>query len=444
MKSRIVLAILGVTMITVVVLGIPLGIMVQRFYQGRAVVELQRRAALAVGEMTLPLDAAVITRGLNEADDPTGVSVYGTDTARIVGGGPAEGDAAVLAALKGQPASTRGGGDLIVATPIHDRSSEVVVGVVRVTTGEGTVFARVWRAWAVMGLTALAALGGAWAIARQQARRLTEPIERLRERARLLGAGVVPPPATPSGVTELDEVDCVLRQSGEQISNVLAREREFSSDVSHQLRTPLTRLSMMTERALRERPADVALVRIQEELDRTREVVEHLLALARDRAPVAGEIDPTRVLDRLHDRWQQIARHAGRPLLVTQTANLDAVIASDAALDQALDVLVDNALRHGAGTISLHARRTTAAVVFEVSDEGPGVPANQTETIFQRRATTSAGRQGAGIGLALARSIVDADDGRLLLARASPPMFQIVVRLAPSDEDALDYDDSNR
>ena len=394
--------------------------------------------------MTLPLDAAVLTRGLNEADDPTGVSVYGTDAARIVGGGPAAGDAAVLTALRGQPASTRGGGDLIVATPIHDRSSELVVGAVRVTTREGTIFGRVWRAWAVMGLTALAALGGAWAIARQQARRLTEPIERLRERARLLGAGVVPPTAIPSGVTELDEVDGVLRQSGEQISNVLAREREFSSDVSHQLRTPLTRLSMMTERALRERPDDVALSRIQEELERTREVVEHLLALARDRAPVAGQIDPTRVLDRLHDRWQQIAQHAGRLLLVTQTANLDAVIASEAALDQALDVLVDNALRHGAGTISLHARRTTAAVVFEVSDQGSGVPANQTETIFQRRATTGAGREGAGIGLALARSIVDADDGRLLLAQASPPMFQIVVRLAPSDEDALDYDDSNR
>jgi signal transduction histidine kinase len=432
-KSRIVLAIMGVAALLILVLGIPLGLVAERFYQDRALVELQRRAEHAVGEVTLPLDAQALTAAMNDRDPLTDVSVYSPSGRKLVGPGPNLADAAVLAAMDGQMAARTGRSERIVAAPVHDRTTEDVVGIVRVTTRLATIRDQVMRAWLVMGLTAILALVGAWTVARWLARQITIPLDQLRDRAHLLGSGVVLPAATPSGLAEFDEVDEVLRTSGEQIGATLARERAFSSDVSHQLRTPLTRLSMLTERALREHPDNQSIQRIDQEIVHTQEVVEHLLALARDRTPAAGVVDPDAVISQLQDRWRPTIATAGRELVVTKTANLQPVVGSETALGQALDVLVDNALRHGTGPISVHVRRATAAVVFEVGDDGPGIEQAKVDTIFKRHVTTSEPGVGTGIGLALARSIIEADDGRLILAQASPPRFHLIVRVAETE-----------
>ena len=249
MRTRIAVAILGVTALTLVVLGVPLAVVAQRFYQGRAVVELQRRAALAVGEVTLPLDTTALRNALTEQDDPADVTVYDSGGHRLVGPGPDTADAAVRQALNGQPAARSAAGDQVVATPINDRSTERVVGAVRVTTRQSTITAKVQRAWAAMAATALLAIGGAWLVASLLARRLAAPIERLGERARALGHAAVLAPTEPSGVVEIDDVDRVLVESAVRISQALARERAFSSEVSHQIRTPLTRLSLFVDRA---------------------------------------------------------------------------------------------------------------------------------------------------------------------------------------------------
>ena len=110
------------------------------------------------------------------------------------------------------------------------------------------------------------------------------------------------------------------------------------------------------------------------------------------------------------------------------------MLASPGALDQVLDVLIDNGFAHGAGTVSVHARRTAAGVVFEVSDEGPGPAAQGGADVFASRPGDDGRPIRHGIGLPLARAIVEADDGRLLLARERPPLFQIVLRLAPQDD----------
>ena len=433
-RTRIAVAILGVTALTLVVLGVPLAVVAQRFYQGRAVVELQRRAALAVGEVTLPLDATVLRSALTEHDDPAGVTVYDSGGHRLVGPGPDTADAAVRQALNGQPAARSAGGDQVVATPINDRSTERVVGAVRVTTRQGTITAKVQRAWAAMAATALLAIGGAWLVASLLARHLAAPIERLGERARALGHAAVLAPTEPSGVVEIDDVDRVLVESAVRISQALARERAFSSEVSHQIRTPLTRLSLFVDRARGERDPGPTLAQIDGEVAQLHDVTEHLLALARGRAPVPTSLDPNGVLDRLDGRWRPVASRLGRPFTVTRTDNIDAVLASPGALDQVLDVLIDNGFVHGAGTVSVHARRTAAGVVFEVSDEGPGLAAQGGADVFASRPGDEGRPIRHGIGLPLARAIVEADDGRLLLARERPPLFQIVLRLAPQDD----------
>jgi hypothetical protein len=141
---------MAVTVATVLALGAPLAIVVARFYEQETTVRLQRRAALAIGEVTLPLDAATVALALTEPDDPPDVTVYDLAGTRLTGPGPAHADRAVLQALAGQPASRNDGGELVVASPINDRSSERVVGAVRVTSSWRAIWFQIGRAWLVM------------------------------------------------------------------------------------------------------------------------------------------------------------------------------------------------------------------------------------------------------------------------------------------------------
>ncbi|MBV9322762.1 MAG: sensor histidine kinase, partial [Chloroflexi bacterium] len=108
------------------------------------------------------------------------------------------------------------------------------------------------------------------------------------------------------------------------------------------------------------------------------------------------------------------------------------VHAARAAVVQVLDVLVGNAAQHGRGVVQIRCSRVGDGVVLDVSDDGPG-PGLDADAIFQRRAGS-----GHGIGLSLARSLVHAEGGRLLLAHAgSPTTFRLVLRdadhVAPTD-----------
>jgi signal transduction histidine kinase len=105
------------------------------------------------------------------------------------------------------------------------------------------------------------------------------------------------------------------------------------------------------------------------------------------------------------------------------------VRAAAGAVGQALDVLLDNALRHGAGPIRVVVEAAGDHGHLTVDDQGPGVGADAAGRLFERRA---GGAGSHGIGLALARTLVQADGGRLDLIRASPASFRITLPLAIS------------
>ena len=90
--------------------------------------------------------------------------------------------------------------------------------------------------------------------------------------------------------------------------------------------------------------------------------------------------------------------------------------ASTSAVRQILNVLVSNACRHGAGLVTVAAHNIAGGVALEVADEGPGVT-TPVDAIFSRR---DSAREGHGIGLSLARSLAEAEDGRLLLRPGRP------------------------
>ena len=228
---------------------------------------------------------------------------------------------------------------------------------------------------------------------------------------------------------ELDRVAEGLDGSAQRISDLLAAEREFAADASHQLRTPLTALSMRLEEMLAaaDEPAVVreegAAALVQTE--RLAEVVGQLLG--RTRASPVGTPERVWVDDVVAQQvveWDPAFRRKNRKLEVTGDKNLRAYV-TPGTLAQVVATLLDNALVHGGGTVTIRTSQTPKSVVVEVRDEGRGVPPELVPRIFERSVSGKPG--GTGLGLALARSIVAADGGKVVLVRPRPAVFAVFL-----------------
>jgi signal transduction histidine kinase len=412
-RARITRSIVGVTAMVVVVLGVPLAILVQRFYESRTEVELQRAAAQAVAELTVPLQSAEIARAAHESDAPRTFTVYDAAGSRLFGPGPAH-------------ATDPSPGDVTVTSPITDRTTELVVGSVRVSRRRDAIAAEARRVWAVMALGSLAGIALAFVVARREAQRLSDPITVLAARAARLGSDDEDDVAVvPSGIRELDALADALTLSTRRLAELVVREREFSANASHQLRTPLAGLKASLERG--DHAGAVT------EVDRLSETVDHLLALARDGLPAAHEIDVAPLLRSIVDRWAPIFRGDDRALEARIDADLPAVRIRRQSMVQALDAILDNALHHGAGTTRLTARGARGGLAVQIDDDGPGILLDRAASVFERHEGSR-----TGIGLALARTLVEADGGRLLLADPERAEFRIVLVAAPTEPSGSD------
>jgi len=171
------------------------------------------------------------------------------------------------------------------------------------------------------------------------------------------------------------------------------------------------------------------------EVDRLQDTVEHLLALSRDHVTGDRDVDLATTVRAAGERWAPVVSAHQRSLRVSLQPDGILVRASATAVGQIIDVMVDNAVVHGAGTIELTYRRTPGGIAIDVDDEGPGIALEQSDQIFRRRHGS-----GHGIGLALARSLAEADGGRLLLARHRRPRFSLIIPTADDgdERDAID------
>ena len=317
-----------------------------------------------------------------------------------------------------------------VAVPLT--SNEQVFAAIRAATPADLVRDRAERTWLAMATLAAAVLAAAAVAARAVANRLSRPVHDLAGTARRLGDGDFTARAAATGIDELDGAAAALNATAERLGQVLARERAFSSDASHQLRTPLTALRVRLEAALLDPTTNCehTLQGALTDIDHLHATVEDLLALARDTAPDREVLDVEAVLADAERRWHGPLAAGGRPMRLRVDDPLPPVRASARAVAQILDVLLDNAARHGAGAVTVTGRsHLDDAVAVDVADEGPG-PALPAEAVFRRR---SAAASGAGIGLALARSLAEAEGGRLVLSRLGPqPVFTLLLPAASS------------
>jgi signal transduction histidine kinase len=253
---------------------------------------------------------------------------------------------------------------------------------------------------------------------------MTVPLEELSAAATRLGHGDFTVRTTRAGIPEIDSVGSSLDSTAQRLSDLLARERAFSADASHQLRTPLAGLRLQLESALDNPRADLraAITAGLTTTDRLERTIDDLLALARDARPNGG-IAPLRgQLAELEQDWHGLLAEQGRVLRVAVESDMADTLVSAPVLRQILTVLLDNALRHGRGTVTVGVRDVGAAVALDVTDEGAGM--EQDTDPFLRRQDPVAGH---GIGLALARRLAEAEGGRLRLTRPAPPTFRLML-----------------
>ncbi|MEV0374789.1 ATP-binding protein [Streptomyces sp. NPDC050636] len=316
----------------------------------------------------------------------------------------------------------RPSGDVIESHVGGDRGESVTV-----QESRATVSAEIGRTLLVILAVALLAIAAAVILAVRQARRLTAPLTDLAETAERLGSGDPRPRHRRYGVQELDRVADVLDASAERIARMLTAERRLAADASHQLRTPLTALSMRLEEITGtddpETVKEEAMIALAQ-VDRLSDVVQRLLTNSRDpRTGSAVAFDLDEVVKQQIEEWRPAYRSAGRAIVRSGTKSLRAV-GTPGAVAQVLATLIENSLMHGDGTVALRTRVTGNQAVVEVTDAGPGVPPDLGSRVFER---TVSGRNSTGLGLAVARDLAEADGGRLELLQQHPPVFALFL-----------------
>ena len=374
MRRRLIQSTLAVVLVVIAVFGVSLVIV-----ETRTITETARER---VKSEAVRLASIVDSRLL----------VEDKVTAEIIGDQMPD-DRYAVVRIPGKPpieVGSKPDGDVISATAPGEEGETVTVQEPRSAVTE-----EVGRTLLIIGFLALLAVIAAVLLAIRQANRLASPLTDLAETA----------------------------------------ERRLAADASHQLRTPLTALSMRLEEiTLTDDPdtvkeeATIALAQVE----RLTDVVERLLTNSRDpRTGSAVTFDLDEVIKQQLAEWRPAYRSAGRAIVTSGKRNLRAV-GTPGAVAQVLAALIENSLMHGGGTDALRTRVTGNQVVVEVTDEGPGVPAELGSRIFERAIS---GRNSTGIGLAVARDLAEADGGRLEMLQAKPPVFGLFLSRTPPRKD---------
>jgi signal transduction histidine kinase len=273
------------------------------------------------------------------------------------------------------------------------------------------------------------------------ARGALRPVEAMRRRAAAISHSApgqrLPVPRSSDEIGRLGET---LNEMLERLELAFERERAFTADASHELRTPLGILKAEIELALREgrSPEELraALESAAEETDRLVRLAEDLLVIARldrGRLPLrVSELDAADLVTRAAARFDARAREGGRS--VRADAGEPLTIEGDRErLEQALGNLVDNALRHGSGDVTLGAVAHDSVVELHVRDSGPGFPPDFIDSAFERftRGDGARSRGGAGLGLAIVAAIATSHGGGAHAANLPAGGADVWIALSP-------------
>ncbi|MFD3717478.1 sensor histidine kinase [Streptomyces sp. NPDC058674] len=467
MTRRLLLGYLTVALLVLLCLEVPLGIVYGRAEQQRATRAAEDEAESLAAYAAVSLEGGR-TGALADRVEHCAERIGGEVAVFDASGRPAAssrpltpaqardlaGSREVRSALRGRAAidvrtAAVGGGArvLAAAAPVPFGSSRY--GAVRVTLPTDAVHQRVHGVWltlAAAGLVALTAVAGvAYWLARWTSRPVLE-LERATARLAEGDLSVRATLATSTGPPEVRRLAVTFNETAARLEHLLASQRAFAGEASHQLKTPLAALRLRLDNL----EPDVAvharggLAAAMTETDRLARMVEGLLAMARldEKAVTRVPVDLDRIAAERVQTWSPVyeARGCRLALGVEQSGQAFAV---PGAVEQILDNLLSNALRvSGPGSVVLldrrrpqpprrgHREHRSSYVELHVIDEGPGMTAEQRERAFDRfwRAPGST-EGGSGLGLALVQRLAAAGGGHVVLETAARGGIDAVVRL---------------
>ncbi|WP_328774697.1 sensor histidine kinase [Deinococcus aquaedulcis] len=328
------------------------------------------------------------------------------------------------AAPQASPGDLLGGGSL--STYRLDAPEDESVSLVYVARDLRTVeglLNQLEKVLLLLFITGLLTAGtGAYALAGQA----LQPLRRVQRAAeRIGGQNLTERVPVPQTGDEVESLAMALNAMLGRLEGSFEAQRRFTSDASHELRTPVTAISGHASYLLRRtNPSGQqaeSLRIIQRESERLTNLIASLLQLARsDSGALAITREPILAALFLFEITQELAPLAQAQGTALRTEGEDVTFEGDPdRLKQVLINLVSNALKAGAQTITLRSARLGDEVRLSVQDDGPGIPADQLERLFDRfyRLEDSRSRDqgGAGLGLSIARGIVDAHGGRIWL-----------------------------
>ena len=265
-----------------------------------------------------------------------------------------------------------------------------------------------WLGWGALVL-ALSLLAAYFLVSR-----LNRPLRALAQAAGAIGQGKIPDPVPESGPEEIRTLSHAFNQMSKDLARLDADRALILAGVSHDLRTPLSRLRLGLEMSGADPHLREGMTADIEEMDRT---INQFLDFARsdggetqqsaDLAAIAAD-----VAEHYRRRGKSVATElSGVPRLPLQALSMRRVVQN----------LIDNALRYGERDVSVAVRAEDGAAVLEVADRGPGIPASEVERLkqpFTRLEVARSDKGGAGLGLAIVERVVRAHRGSFeLLAR---------------------------
>jgi two-component system, OmpR family, sensor kinase len=412
---RSTLAALVSVLVALVIVSVGVDVLVGRHLHGSLDRSLRQRA-VAVAQLSATAPALLVSPGALDA--PAGGTQVLTQVldrrGRIVArslalGGrilPVEGIArSVIASGRGRYADARLGSDQlrVYVAPLVEASGVASGGAVAVAASTHDLEETLGRVHLVVLLGALAAAAGAAVTLALLMRGALAPLRRLTRAAAEIEQTGDARRRLPQSESddEVGRLAATLNGMLTALERARETERRFLADASHELRTPLTALTGNIDYLARHGASDELVAELQQDTRRLARLADDLLALSREEAATA----PDEIV-----RLDELAR-AAKGGDVNVVAGPASVRGDRGALERALLNLVENARRHGCGRITVETRTKDGLALLTVSDEGPGVRAEEAKLAF-RRFWRAHGGTGSGLGLAIVKATAERHGGR--------------------------------
>ncbi len=244
-------------------------------------------------------------------------------------------------------------------------------------------------------------------------KRMTQPMRALQQAANQVGRGEFPPPITPTGTEEIQDVTKAFNNMAQGIKQLEADRNVMTAGISHDLRTPLTRIRLAAE-MLDDNNQWIA-DGIEHDIEDMNDIIDQFIDFARNsRQEEGGEV--CNINDLIEEVVQ--ARHFDDDHTIAQKLqSVPNTKLRKVAIKRVMDNLIENAFRYGSNHLEIHSlfRKKRNFVTFLVRDFGEGIPAEKIATLSQpfARGDTSRGSTGSGLGLAIIKRIVDIHHGEI-------------------------------